>query len=84
MGKEIRIIKKDKITNEDYTFIGDAEGLPTLNTISQINNTISSKNDKNKGNLDKLRIDPKKGSKVHLKSRITGGHGLQGHSPVYE
>jgi hypothetical protein len=86
MGKEIKVIKKDKVTSESYTFIGDSRGLSAMNTSSS-NPTDSAASDKERKVKDdafKLRNEPKKNLKARAKSRMTGGHSLQGHSPVYE
>lgn len=71
---EIKVIKERKVT--DFTFLDDG-----LNLQIPENSQPDPKKDKSEqdfrlresGNINKLK-----------KSRTTGGHGLQGHSPVYE
>ena len=73
-GKEIRIIKDEKA--EGYTFIGDRIDLPA-------EGEGAAGNGKRKERDFTLRSHPKD-TKARARSRLTGGHSKQGHSPVYE
>lgn len=77
MGK-IRIVKEKK--SEDYTFVDDSLNLGDMKERKEAP-------DAKKGDVDepdfRLRGDSKKG-KTRFKPKITGGHSMQGHSPVYE
>lgn len=89
MGKEIRIIKKDDLKRfEDYTFIDTNNNNIELKKIGNGNSgkpSSSISNDKKyRQHVFKLRNNPKKDMKSVNKSRLTGGHGTQSHSPVYE
>ncbi|HVX02920.1 MAG TPA: hypothetical protein VHA09_07170 [Nitrososphaera sp.] len=80
MGK-VRIVKEKKVT--DYTFVEDT----SLNLDNLRNNeedVLDEKNNKGKTERDfRLREDTKI-NKIKHNSKITGGHNVQGHSPVYE
>ena len=91
MGKEeIKIIKKeDHKKFEDYTFIDNNIGLKKLDNenVSNLSPSISSSSssdEKYKEYVSKLRKNPKKDTKAREKSRLSGGHITQSHSPIYE
>ncbi|AIC16418.1 hypothetical protein [Nitrososphaera viennensis] len=77
---KIKIVKEKKAT--DYTFTGDTLD---LENIAKDAESIDVTNKKDKANEPeyKLRADAKL-DKIKHKSKITGGHSMQGHSPVYE
>jgi hypothetical protein len=71
----IRIIKEKK--SRDYTFIDDRLNLD--NSVEKKDSTIQ------KGGIDRdYRLRDVKLNKLKHKSKITGGHNMQGHSAVYE
>jgi hypothetical protein len=70
----IKIIKEKKFDN--ITFVGDR-----LNLSEYDDRREQSKKDKSKPDY-RLRESGKVGKLK--KSRVAGGHGMQGHSPVYE
>jgi hypothetical protein len=72
---EIKIVKEKKI--RDYTFIDDALDL------EQPSKGDESDSRKDKGEPDFRLRDSTQINKLK-KSKITGGHSKQGHSPVYE
>jgi hypothetical protein len=94
MGKEeIKIInKEDHKKFEDYTFIDNNIGLKKLDNenVSNLSPSISSSSsssssdEKYKEYVSKLRKNPKKDTKAREKSRLSGGHITQSHSPIYE
>jgi hypothetical protein len=92
MGKEeIKIIKKeDHKKFEDYIFIDNNIGLKKLdnenvsNLSPSISSSSSSSDEKYKEYVSKLRKNPKKDTKAREKSRLSGGHITQSHSPIYE
>jgi hypothetical protein len=93
MGKEeIKIIKKeDHKKFEDYIFIDNNIGLKKLDNenVSNLSPSISSSSssssdEKYKEYVSKLRKNPKKDTKAREKSRLSGGHITQSHSPIYE
>jgi hypothetical protein len=93
MGKEeIKIIKKeDHKKFEDYTFIDNNIELKKLDNenVSNLSPSISSSSssssdEKYKEYVSKLRKNPKKDTKAREKSRLSGGHITQSHSPIYE
>jgi hypothetical protein len=93
MGKEeIKIIKKeDHKKFEDYTFIDNSIELKKLDNenVSNLSPSISSSSssssdEKYKEYVSKLRKNPKKDTKAREKSRLSGGHITQSHSPIYE
>jgi hypothetical protein len=91
MGKEeIKIIKKeDHKKFEDYTFIDNNIGLKKLDNenvsnLSPSTTSSSSSDEKYKEYVSKLRKNPKKDTKAREKSRLSGGHITQSHSPIYE
>lgn len=71
----IKIVKEKKV--RDYTFIDDALNLEQAT-------------EKNESTAKKEKAEPdfrlRDNTKFHKlkKSRITGSHSIQGHSPVYE
>jgi hypothetical protein len=72
----IKIVKEKKAT--DYTFIEDS-----LNLGQAAEKKVSGvKKDKAERDF-RLRGDSKI-NKLKHKSKVTGGHSMQGHSPVYE
>jgi len=94
MGKEeIKIIKKeDHKKFEDYTFIDnnielkklDNENVSNLSPSISSSSSSSSSHEKYKEYVSKLRKNPKKDTKAREKSRLSGGHITQSHSPIYE
>jgi hypothetical protein len=92
MGKEeIKIIKKeDHKKFEHYTFIDNNIRLKKLdnenvsNLSPSISSSSSSSDEKYKEYVSKLRKNPKKDTKAREKSRLSGGHITQSHSPIYE
>ena len=92
MGKEeIKIInKEDHKKFEDYTFIDNNIGLKKLdnenvsNLSPSTSSSSSSSDEKYKEYVSKLRKNPKKDTKAREKSRLSGGHITQSHSPIYE
>jgi len=71
----IKIVKENKV--RDYTFIDES-----LKLEKSANKESSAKPDKPERDF-RLRNDAKI-NKLKLKSKVTGGHSMQGHSPVYE
>lgn len=74
---KIRIVKEKK--SEDYTFVDNGLNLDDMKGRKEVP-------DAKKGSDEpdfRLRGDSKKG-KAKFKPKITGGHSMQGHSPVYE
>lgn len=71
---EIRIVKEKKTT--DYTFIGDSLNLSKSSEKQQ--SDVKKKNERDFRLRDNTKINKLK------KSKVTGGHTMQGHSPVYE
>ena len=69
----IKIVKEKKV--KDYTFIDDSLDLKESAEESNVR--------KEKAERDFRLRDDAKISKLK-KSKITGGQGMQGHSPVYE
>jgi hypothetical protein len=92
MGKEeIKIIKKEEHKKfDDYTFIDNNIELKKLdnenvsNLSPSISSSSSSSDEKYKEYVSKLRKNPKKDTKAREKSRLSGGHITQSHSPIYE
>jgi hypothetical protein len=94
MGKEeIKIIKKeDDKKFEDYTFIDnnielkklDNENVSNLSPSVSSSFSSSSSDEKYKEYVSKPRKNPKKDTKAREKSRLSGGHITQSHSPIYE
>lgn len=75
---EIRIVKEKKAT--DYTFVDKSLDLGELTKKKEM---PDAKKDDGIEPDFRLRDDSKK-SKARFKPKITGGHSMQGHSPVYE
>lgn len=73
---KIRIVKEKKST--DYTFV---DNTLNLDSIAEKKETRDAKDDSAEPDY-RLRGDSKK--KTRFKPKITGGHSMQGHSPVYE
>lgn len=72
----IRIIKEKKADN--YTFIDDGA------VLEKPLERVQERTRKDKAEPDfRLREDKKINGLKH-KSKLTGGHSMQGHSPVYE
>lgn len=71
----IKIIKENKV--RDYTFIDEG-----LNLEKQENKESGSKKEKVERDY-RLRDDAKL-NKLKHKSKMSGGHSMQGHSPIYE
>jgi hypothetical protein len=72
--------------NIDYTFTGK-DALLDIKSSSYSNEEnidSSRKSNKEKKDIDKLRYDIAKNTKMRTKGRITGGQSKQGHSSVYE
>ena len=72
----IKIIKEKKAT--DYTFIDNSLNLERQAEKKE----LDVKKNKTQRNF-RLRDDAKV-SKLKHKSKVTSGHSMQGHSPVYE
>jgi hypothetical protein len=70
----IKIIKERKV--RDYTFIDDSL---SLNKSAEEKPSVR----KDKAERDFMLRDDSKTNKLK-KSKISGGHSMQGHSPVYE
>jgi hypothetical protein len=88
-GKEIRIIKKDDHKEfEDYTFIDNNIELKKIGNENDSNpsSSSSSSSNDNKHNeyVSKLRNNLKKAMNARDKSRLSGAHCTQSHSPIYE
>ena len=75
MDMGIKVIKEKKAT--DYTFIDDSMNLAKA-TEKQDSDTKREKVEPDYRLRDDSKINKLK------KSKISGGHSLQGHSPVYE
>ncbi|HXV45354.1 MAG TPA: hypothetical protein VD736_01645 [Nitrososphaera sp.] len=71
----IKVIKEKKA--RDYTFVDDA-----LNLEQATKRESDVKKDRAERDF-RLR-DNTKNSKLRHRSKVTGGQGMQGHSPVYE
>jgi hypothetical protein len=74
---KIRIVKEKKLA--DYTFVDN--GL-NLDDMTEKNEIRDAKDDAAEPDY-RLRGDSKR-HKTRFKPAITGGHSMQGHSPVYE
>ena len=72
----IKVIKEKKVA--DYTFID--EGLNLENSVQ--NKESDSKKERTKDDF-RLRGNAKL-NRLRHKSKLTGGHNMQGHSAVYE
>lgn len=81
MGKIKVIKKKDESVN--YTF--EEDGLKNLayRLADEPSRGGSEKKDKAEPEY-RLRANAAKQDKIKHKSKVTGGHSMQGHSPVYE
>ena len=75
MGKDIKIVKNGKAEG-GYTFIEDSIDLPSKGD--------SASDDGKKKGRDFASKSHPENRKVRARSRLTGGHSKQGHSPVYE
>jgi hypothetical protein len=79
-------IKILNLKNVDYTFTGK-DALLDIKSSSYSNEQnidSSRKSNKEKKDVDRLRYDIAKNTKMRTKGRITGGQSKQGHSSVYE
>ena len=79
MGK-LKIVREKKAT--EFTFTGDTVDLNSIAKNTESNDTTDKKDNANEHEY-RLRADTKM-DKIKHKSKITGGHNMQGHSPVYE
>jgi hypothetical protein len=72
--------------NVDYTFTGKDALLDIKSSTYTNEKSIDSSKKSNKENkdIDRLRYDIAKTTKMRTKGRITGGQSKQGHSSVYE
>jgi hypothetical protein len=80
--KGIKIIDPKKI---DYTFTDNDDPFiksPSYNDEKNVDSSSKSKVERK--NLDRLRHDFKKDTKIRTKGRVVGGQSEQGHSSVYE
>lgn len=77
---KVKIVKEKKAT--DYTFTGDTLELDSIAKNTESNESAEKKDDAKEREY-RLRADTKL-DKIKHKSKITGGHSMQGHSPVYE
>ena len=91
MGEEeIKVIKKeDHKKFEDFTFIDKSIELKKIDNENVSNLACSGSSSSSKGKrykeyISKLRNNSKKDTKARDKSRLSGGHGTQSHSPIYE
>jgi hypothetical protein len=81
--KEIRIIDPKKV---DYTFT-DKDNLYDIKYSShkdEKNIDLSDKSKTVRKNIDRLRHDITRDTKIRTKGRVVGGQSKQGHSSVYE
>ncbi|AIC14326.1 hypothetical protein [Nitrososphaera viennensis] len=78
-----KIIKEKKAT--DYTFVDDTLSLGQADAAAtETKKELDAKRDSKNNNNDIRLRDDSKINKIRHKSKITGGHSMQGHSPVYE
>ena len=80
--KGIKIIDPKKI---DYTFTDNDDPFiksPSYNDEKNIDSSGKSKIERK--NIDRLRHDITKDTKIRTKGRVVGGQSKQGHSSVYE
>jgi hypothetical protein len=83
MGKIKVIKKKDESVN--YTFKEDGLKNLAYRVVGEPSRGGSEKNDKADAEPEyRLRANAAKQDKIKHKSKVTGGHSMQGHSPVYE
>ncbi|NOJ27348.1 MAG: hypothetical protein DA330_04990 [Nitrososphaera sp.] len=80
MGKKITVRKGDK-RSEEYTFIDDAA--MNLSRFKSQESTGTNTADRKTKEYFRLKNNPAD-LKSRKKSRLAGGHSMQGHSPVYE
>jgi hypothetical protein len=81
--KGIKIIDPKKV---DYTFT-DKDDLFDIKSSSyndEKNIGLSGKSKTERKNIDRLRHDMTKDTKIRTKGRVVGGQSKQGHSSVYE
>lgn len=74
----IKIIKEKRTT--DYTFIHDSINLREYHEVKE----SRAKKDRTEPEFRLRGDNPKDNNKLKHKSKMSGGHGLLGHSPVYE
>jgi hypothetical protein len=95
--KNIKIVKEYK--QSDYTFINnnglqiqssdikDSKNNNNMHKNNELNyrsaNSINNRNSKNK-KKDKLITSSDRTNNMKYRSKMSGGHSMQGHSPVYE
>jgi hypothetical protein len=77
---KVKIIREKKAT--DYTFTGDTLDLDSIAKNVESTDATDKKDNANE-RVYRLRADAKL-DKIKHKSKITGGHSMQGYSPVYE
>ena len=68
----------------DYTYTGDDSQFNIQSSLNDEKNNDTSKKSKTERDVERLRHDVAKNSKIRNKGRITGGQSKQGHSSVYE
>jgi hypothetical protein len=81
--KGIKIIDPKKI---DYTFTSkdDPFNIKSSSYSDEKNIGLSDKSKTERKNIDRLRHDITKDTKLRTKGRVVGGQSKQGHSSVYE
>lgn len=83
MGKKITVRKDDK-RSDDYTFIDDA-AMNLSRFKSQESTGTKSDNHADRKTKEYFRLKNNPADlKARKKSRLAGGHSMQGYSPVYE
>jgi hypothetical protein len=82
-GKGIKIIDPKKI---DYTFTGkdDPFNIKSSSYSDEKNIGLSDKSKTERKDIDRIRHDISKDTKIRTKGRVVGGQSKQGHSSVYE
>jgi hypothetical protein len=81
--KGIKIIDPKKI---DYTFTGknDPFNIKSSPYSGEKNIGLSGKSKTERKDIDRIRHDISKDTKIRTKGRVVGGQSKQGHSSVYE
>ena len=80
--RQIKIVDPKKI---DYTYTGKDDPFNFKSSYSNEKNIESSKkSNTEKKDVDRIRYDIAKNTKIRTKGRIAGGQSKQSHSSVYE
>jgi len=80
--RQIKIVDPKKI---DYTYTGKDDPFNFKSSYSNEKNIESSKkSNTEKKDVDQIRYDITKNTKIRTKGRIAGGRSKQSHSSVYE